>query len=51
MAYEKTQLTCPCGEWIEGENEDDLVEKVQAHLKEKHPGMEYEREDILFMAF
>jgi hypothetical protein len=49
----KTQLTCPCGEHIEGEDEDDLVEKVQAHLRERHPDLvdAYEREHILFMAF
>jgi hypothetical protein len=47
----KTKLNCPCGEFIEGKDEDDLVEKVQAHLREKHPGREYEREQILFMAY
>jgi predicted small metal-binding protein len=47
----KKRLVCPCGEWIEGEDEDDLVEKARAHLKEAHPGMEYTREEILFMAY
>ncbi|OAA23246.1 hypothetical protein UG55_103934 [Frankia sp. EI5c] len=47
----KKRLSCPCGEFIEGENEDDLVEKAQAHLAEKHPGHEYSREQILFLAF
>lgn len=46
----KTKLTCPCGERVEGRDEDDLVEKTQAHLKEAHPGMEYDREAILFIA-
>ena len=47
----KTQLDCPCGEHIEGKDEDDLVEKAKQHLVDKHPGMEYEREQILFMAY
>jgi predicted small metal-binding protein len=46
----KRKLTCPCGELIEGASEDELVEKVQAHLKAEHPGHEYTREQILFMA-
>ena len=47
----KTNLSCPCGEFVQGKDEDDLVEKVQAHLAEKHPGREYDREMILFMAY
>jgi predicted small metal-binding protein len=46
----KTRLTCPCGEVVKGADEDELVEKVQAHLADQHPGREYEREMILFMA-
>ena len=47
----KTHLNCPCGEAITGEDEDDLVEKAQAHLSEVHPGREYDRDAILFMAY
>ncbi len=47
----KTHLNCPCGEAIVGKDEDDLVEKAQQHLADKHPGLEYEREHILFMAY
>ncbi len=47
----KTHLNCPCGEALQGMDEDDLVEKAQAHLAEAHPGMQYEREHILFMAY
>ncbi|MGY4649174.1 DUF1059 domain-containing protein [Mycobacterium sp. URHB0021] len=47
----KTHLNCPCGEAITGENEDDLVEKAQAHLSEAHPGRDYDRDAILFMAY
>ncbi len=46
----KTQLHCPCGEHIRGTDEDDLVEKTQAHLASEHPGMTYDREQILFIA-
>ena len=46
----KTRLHCPCGEFIQGDDEDDLVAKVQSHLAEVHPGREYDREMILFMA-
>jgi predicted small metal-binding protein len=47
----KRNLTCPCGEHITGTDEDDLVEKVQVHLKEKHPDHDYSRDEILFMAY
>jgi hypothetical protein len=49
----KSRLDCPCGEHIEGQDEDDLVEKARAHLEEKHPelAMIYDREHILFMAY
>ncbi len=46
----KTRLTCPCGETIRAENEDQLVELTQAHLAEAHPGMTYGRDEILFIA-
>ena len=41
----------PCGEALEGKDEDDLVEKTQAHLASVHPGLEYDRDAILFMAY
>ncbi|MFE3227785.1 DUF1059 domain-containing protein [Nocardia sp. NPDC059228] len=47
----KTRLSCPCGEYIRGENEDDLVEKTQAHLAEQHPDHDYSRDEILFLAY
>jgi len=47
----KTTLTCPCGEAIVGRDEDDLVELVRSHLREKHPGHEYTREQILAIAY
>ncbi|WP_203337136.1 DUF1059 domain-containing protein [Nocardioides limicola] len=47
----KTRLNCPCGTYIVGKDEDDLVEQTQTHLTESHPGMEYDREQILFIAY
>jgi hypothetical protein len=47
----KTNLKCPCGAFLTGTDEDDLVARAQAHLTEEHPGLAYEREQILFMAY
>ncbi|MFW0786517.1 DUF1059 domain-containing protein [Gordonia sp. CPCC 206044] len=47
----KTRLTCPCGEQIKGVDEDELVDKVRKHLTENHPGHDYSRDEILFMAY
>ncbi len=47
----KTRLGCPCGEQIVGTDEDDLVEKTKQHLAENHPGHDYSREEILFLAY
>lgn len=47
----KTQLNCPCGEHLTGANEDELVDNVRKHLTENHPGHDYTRDQILFMAF
>jgi len=46
----RTRLGCPCGTQIEGVDEDDLVDKVQAHLAHAHPGRTYDREIILLLA-
>ncbi|WP_354700552.1 hypothetical protein DSM112329_00831 [Paraconexibacter sp. AEG42_29] len=46
----KRNLTCPCGEFIRGETEDELIDLVNAHLKAEHPGHDYTRDQILFMA-
>lgn len=43
-------LQCPCGERLSGASEDEIVDVAFAHLAEKHPDLEYEREHILFMA-
>jgi predicted small metal-binding protein len=43
---------CPCGEVIEAETDDELVEKTQLHVREDHPELEseYTREKILSIA-
>jgi predicted small metal-binding protein len=46
----KTRLNCPCGTVVTGKDEDELVENVQEHLAAEHPGREYGRDEILFMA-
>lgn len=43
-------LRCPCAVTIRGADDDELVEKVREHLAAEHPGREYSREEILFMA-
>jgi hypothetical protein len=49
----KTRLQCPCGELIEGADEDDLVEKALQHLREQRPELAdaYTCEHILFLAY
>lgn len=46
----KTLMTCPCGEQIRGADEDELVERTQAHLAAEHPDRTYDRDQILFLA-
>jgi hypothetical protein len=46
----KTGFQCPCGDELEGADEDELVEVVRAHLAEKHPDRDYSREQILLFA-
>jgi hypothetical protein len=46
----KTRLTCPCGTTVVGKDEDELVTLTQEHLAAEHPGREYDRDSILFMA-
>ncbi|MFE3794075.1 DUF1059 domain-containing protein [Nocardia tengchongensis] len=47
----KTRLNCPCGEYIKGMNEDDLIEKTRSHLAQNHPDHDYTRDEILFIAY
>ena len=43
---------CPCGQVFEADTDDELVEKVQQHVREDHPELvgEYTREKILSIA-
>ena len=43
---------CPCGQDVQGETDDQLVENVQAHIASDHADMvgKYSREQILEMA-
>lgn len=45
----KRIIQCPCGSVIEGENDDDVVKKAQAHAKSTH-GMELSKEQAMAMA-
>jgi hypothetical protein len=47
----KRRLQCPCGEMLTAPDEDSLVQLAQAHLAERHPELEYSREEILFIAY
>jgi len=47
----KRNLSCPCGEAIQGEDETELVKLTREHLRVQHPGMEYTDEEILFIAY
>ncbi len=42
-------VSCPCGEVIKAETDDDLVTQVQKHGKEIHD-QEPTREEVLAMA-
>ena len=46
------QVNCPCGETVSGENEEELVANVEAHVQDRHPDLvgTMSREQILGMA-
>jgi hypothetical protein len=42
---------CPCGKNVEAETDDELVEKVNAHVASDHPDLEpFSREQVMEMA-
>jgi hypothetical protein len=49
----KTKLDCPCGEHIEGKDQEDLVFRTRLHLADKHPHLldVYGPEHILYIAY
>jgi predicted small metal-binding protein len=46
------EVNCPCGETVRGEDDDELVSNVEAHVRDKHPDMvgTMSRDQILGMA-
>jgi len=46
------QINCVCGSVVKGEDDDELWEKAQAHLRTDHPELvgKVSREDILAQA-
>jgi hypothetical protein len=46
------QITCVCGKIVDGEDDEELWEKAQAHLREDHPALAGKvlRADILAQA-
>jgi hypothetical protein len=51
MAHVK-QINCVCGKVVKGEDDDELWEKAQAHLRTDHPDLvgKVSRKDILAQA-
>ncbi len=45
-------INCECGEVVRADTDDDLVAKVERHVREAHPELvgKLGREDILGMA-
>jgi len=46
------RINCVCGKLVQGEDDDELWEKAQAHLAEDHPDLvgKVSRGDILAQA-
>ena len=45
-------LNCECGQTVRAETDDELVSKVDAHVRQDHPELvgKLSREDVLAMA-
>ncbi len=45
-------LICECGEVVRAETDDDLVARVESHLRAQHPDLvgRVSRDDIIAMA-
>ena len=45
-------INCECGEIVKAESDEDLVSKVEEHVREAHPELvgKLTRDDILGMA-
>jgi hypothetical protein len=51
-AFAMKTINCPCGEVVEAETDDQLVQSVEKHIEKKHPDMvgKYSKDQILNMA-
>ena len=45
-------INCECGEVVRADSDDELVQKVERHVREAHPELvgKMSREDVLGMA-
>ena len=45
-------INCECGETVQAETDDELVQKVERHVGEAHPELvgKLSRDDVLAMA-
>jgi predicted small metal-binding protein len=45
-------INCECGQEVRAETDDELVERVEEHVRDAHPDLvgKMSREDILSMA-
>lgn len=45
-------INCECGETVQAESDDELVQKVERHVGDAHPELvgKMSREDVLAMA-
>jgi len=45
-------INCECGEVVRADTDDELLEKVDAHVQEAHPDLvgKLSRDDVLGMA-
>lgn len=45
----KRRIVCPCGHPMQAANDEELYKTVRGHVDEKHPELNYSREDIMNM--
>ena len=45
-------INCECGQSVRGDSDDELVARVEEHIRTDHPGLvgKMSRDDILAMA-
>lgn len=45
----KRQVVCPCGHPMQAANDEELYKVVRTHVDEKHPELNYSKDDIIQM--